>query len=423
MEWQDMWGWISSKEHRDLITWIVSGIAAIVVSAYSFYKWLKQYQLPNTTTGVDEHIHTAPSVPSDTSAPSIFGIVPPLPPLVIGREDDARALKASLGIAELGQQAQPMQREIVIRGLPGVGKSTLLTTLAHDDQIRATFPDGVLWTSLGPEAHLSRALLSWCRALGISGIEQEKTVEELAICLCSALQKKHMLLLVDDVWDSEHGQLLKVGGKHCAILFTTREMKIAEDLAQRPKEDIYYLDKLSDDQALALLKALAPQVVTDHPVECLSLVEELEGLPLSLQVAGRLLNAEYARGFSVTDLLAELREGVKILHAAPPPNRPGISYADKTVLTVKVLLEKTTERLAPETREYFARLGPFAPKPAVFGLKELKFCWNVGNPEDIVRVLIDRGLLEPTVEGLSEYQMHALLVAHANDILATLAGK
>lgn len=268
--------------------------------------------------------------------------------------------------------------------------------------------------------------MTWGRALGISGIEQEKTAEDLARRLSSTLQKKRMLLLVDDVWDSAHGQQFKVGGEHCAIFFTTRETKIAEDLAPRPEKDIYYLDKLSDDQALALLKKLAPQVVTNHPEECLTMVKELEGLPLSLQVAGRLLNAEYTRGFSVTDLLAELKEGVKILQAEPPPNRPGISYADKAMITVTVLLEKTTERLKPETRERFARLGPFAPKPATFELNDLQYCWKLETPEDTnlkdtVRELIDRGLLESVdFQGQPLYQMHALLVAHANDLLNTL---
>ena len=421
MDWQNIWDWISKKENRELVTWIVSGIAAIVVAAWALYKWRNQNRLPNIPTGRDEHNHTRLSDPLDRPIPSNFGIVPPMPSLVLGREDDADELKARLGIARLGQQAQPMQRVTVIRGLPGVGKTTLVATLAHDDQVNTAFPDGVLWISLGPEARLESALLTWGRALSISEIEQETTAEDLARRLSNALQKKRMLLLVDDVWDSAHGQRFKIGGEYCAILFTTRETKIAEDLAPRPQKDIYYLDKLSDDQALALLKELAPQVITDHPKECLLLVKELEGLPLSLQVAGRLLNAEYARGFSVTDLLAELKEGVKILRAEPPPNRPGISYAEKAMLTVTVLLEKTTERLKPETRELFARLGPFAPKPATFELDDLRFCWEVENPKDTVRELIDRGLLEPVeIEGLPLYQMHALLVAHANDLLDTL---
>ena len=61
-------------------------------------------------------------------------------------------------------------------------------------------------------------------------------------------------------------------------------------------------------EALELLKQLAPSVVAQHPNECLVLVHELEGLPLALQVAGRLLNTEANYGFGVVELIEDLRE-------------------------------------------------------------------------------------------------------------------
>jgi len=58
------------------------------------------------------------------------GSAPPLPGLVVGREDDLRALKTRLGIGGGGQgqgqgQALPLQVLTAIRGWPGIGKTTV----------------------------------------------------------------------------------------------------------------------------------------------------------------------------------------------------------------------------------------------------------------------------------------------------------
>jgi len=77
------------------------------------------------------------------------------------------------------------------------------------------------------------------------------------------------------------------------------------------------------------------------------------------------------------------------------------------------LLKNSTDRLDEQTRECFAYLGAFAPKPATFDINAMKFVWQVEDARPIVRELVNRGLLEP-VGG--RFQMHALLVAHARSL-------
>ena len=90
----------------------------------------------------------SPSVGQSSSAPAIHGYAPPPPALVIGREVDISELKTRLGITPGG-----LKRKLtIIRGWPGVGKSTLVSTLAYDPDIARAYPDGVLWTSLGEHA-------------------------------------------------------------------------------------------------------------------------------------------------------------------------------------------------------------------------------------------------------------------------------
>jgi hypothetical protein len=352
----------------------------------------------------------APSPPELFASP---GSAPPLPALIIGREDALHDLKTRLGIAAAGQVTSPVQVLTAIRGWPGVGKTTIAAALAHEPDIAAAFPDGVLWISLGPTPNLLSDLATWGRALGSEELLRARTLEEASAQLAALLRNKRMLLIVDDVWETEHAMPFKVGGRGCATLITTRLSSVAQALAPTAN-DIYSLPVLTDDKALALLQALAPTVVAQYPDPCLELVRDLEGLPLALQVAGHLLNVEASYGFEVTDLLAQLREGARLLEAQAPADR--VDLAQETTPTVAVLLQKSTERLDELTRDCFAYLGAFAPKPATFDLAAMKAVWQIDDPKPIARTLVDRGLLEYVTE-MGRYQMHALLVMHAKSLL------
>src|SRR5215207_2300798 len=56
-------------------------------------------------------------------------VLPPMPSLVVGREDALREIKRRLGIG--GGEMRPLT---VIQGWPGVGKSTTVAMLAHDPE-------------------------------------------------------------------------------------------------------------------------------------------------------------------------------------------------------------------------------------------------------------------------------------------------
>lgn len=49
-----------------------------------------------------------------------------------------------------------------INGLPGVGKTTLAVELAHNEEIRRHFTEGVLWAGLGPAPDMFALLSHWC---------------------------------------------------------------------------------------------------------------------------------------------------------------------------------------------------------------------------------------------------------------------
>jgi hypothetical protein len=185
---------------------------------------------------------------------------------------------------------------------------------------------------------------------------------------------------------------------------------VAEALTTDEKR-IYVLPVLSEDRALTLLRYLAPLAVEHAPEECLELIRDLECLPLALHVAGRLLNARARMGLSVSDLIDSIRDGTSLLPEPAPPDRA----EGDTIPTIHALLKRSTDELDELTRDRFAYLGPFSPKPATFDLSALKAVWQVEDPTQIIRILVGHGLLEPV--GSGRFQVNELLVKHARSLL------
>lgn len=337
-----------------------------------------------------------------------LGSPPPIPNIIIGRENALTHLKQRLGIITSRKGSASTQIITTIRGWPGVGKTTLVTAIAHDKEVIEAFPDGILWTSLGKKPNLLSEVAIWGRALGTDNLLRTPTLKEAITQLSALLQKRRMLLLVDDVWEAEHAApFQKARGNECALLITTREPVVANVLA--PTADaVYNLSVLTEKSALKLLRVLAPSVVNKYQKECLQLVRNLECLPLALQVAGHMLNVEASMGWGVTELLGELQEITRLLKEKAPIEHTELET--QTTPTVAALLKKSIDRLDVQTREYFAYLGAFAPKPATFDLTAMKAVWMVDDAKPIARRLVERGLIEP-VGG--RFQMHALLAAHA----------
>ena len=334
-------------------------------------------------------------------------LYPPRPALTVGRDTDLQKLFELLS----EKSSSEIYRDIVIQGWPGVGKSTMVSLLAHDPRINQQFPDGVLWTALGESADAKSNLSKWTQRLGMENIQVESSLEQLSEWIRNSLRNRQILLIVDDVWKSEIAQWFRLGGENCAVVFTTRFNDVARQIAYKA-EDIYKLEILDNESALYLLEQLAPDVVAIYPEESLELIKDLEGLPLALQVAGRLLQSEIEMGWGIQDLLYELQEGTALLKADAPSDRFDSMHG--TIPSVSTLLTQSTNRLDEIHRIRFASLGFFAPKPATFAIDALAAMWEVDDPKDSIREFVNRGLMEPASN--RRFQVHSLLIAHAKSL-------
>jgi hypothetical protein len=336
------------------------------------------------------------------------GLGPPLPGLIfLGREESLATLHAALGVRGGGDNLT------VVRGWPGVGKTTLVSVLGRDPDTLKTFPGGVLWTALERKPDLMSKLAEWGRALGSQEFLKLETLDEMVKHLARLIRHRRMLLIVDDIWDEAHAShfLRAAAGSGCAVLATTRLTKVAEALTH-DESRVYRLPELSEESSLRLLSYLAPGVVERHPAACRGLVRDIGYLPLALHVAGRLLRTQSRWGLSVPKLLKDIREGAALITESAPLDR----VEGETLPTVQALLKKSTDELDEQTRGCFAFLGAFAPKPATFNLAAMAAVWQLENPAPVVRKLVGHGLLEPVNAG--RFQMHELLVKHARSLLA-----
>lgn len=358
-------------------------------------EWLKQ----RTTIDPKENAHLKTPVVD----------LPPQPALFIGRDADMAYLKNRLGMLP----GSSRNNLTVVRGWPGVGKTTLMLSLAHDPAIADTFSDGILWAALGENGDALSELNNWGHKLSRPESASMPTIEKAIVQLRTILQDKKMLLLVDDVWERDSGVPFKqIRGSDCALIFTTRFGDVARELGI--PEEIYVLDILEEGQAVQLLSRVAPKVVKNYPHESQQLVSDLEGLPLIIRVAGRLLESEVALGTNVKDLMEELSESHRLLNEFAPDDR--FDPRTGTTPTIELLLKSSTNHLDELMRHRFSMLGAFADEPATFDQDAMRFIWDVDDPLPSVRVLVDRGLLEPIV-AQGRFQMHKILAMHARALL------
>ena len=364
------------------------------------------------TLGVDpKSLVRTPPAPSRDTAPSDLALhsgLPPLPRSLVGRERDLAAMREALAPGH-----RESQRVLVVDGWPGVGKTTLASSLARDPELLSSLTAGVLWASLGQSANLRSILVDWGRSVGFRDVElTEMPNAELSARLTHVLREEPVLIVIDDAWSTSAINLLRVGGERSSLLVTTRITALADELASPAQR--YRLGVLDRDSAVALLRSFVPDAVDQHQGLCSDLVEQLERLPLAIHVAGALLRAEMRHGFTVVDLLADLASDARPIYESKLPS----DLASDTAPTVAALLARSTAVLDTSTRWCFAALGAFLPKPVVFDEAAVRAVWDRAEVRPILGELIDRGLVETAAPG--RYQMHAIVKMHAEAILRSM---
>jgi transcriptional regulator with XRE-family HTH domain len=339
------------------------------------------------------------------------GVGRPYPPLFVGRTNATQALRKML-VNRDDESAAIGANIVILVGVAGIGKTTVSAAMVHDRDVMAEFPDGTLWISLGQAPNLLAGLQAWYQAVCPDRTDDAYDLRWLSGALAAELRYKRMLLIIDDVYDEEHAAPFLVGGRRCATIVATRFRFVAQALSPTAKA-VYELDVLREDDSLRILSAVAPTVVDKYPEKVRTLVRDLQGIPLAIQVAGRLLNREAVAGLDVTEVFDKLHDQASLLEKEVPIDVA--SLGDQSSATIGDVLRRT-DRLDAESRGRLILLAESGSAPSTFGLRDLAHIWNVTDPKPTARILTGYGLLQPSRSG--DFELNTLVSACAKSLLA-----
>ncbi len=311
-------------------------------------------------------------------------------------------------------EAQPAI--VALNGLPGVGKTVLAINLAYDSEVRAAFPDGILWAGLGPQPDVMELLGRWGVLLEIPAVAAGKlgTGEAWARAIRAAIGQRQMLLVIDDAWQIEEALAFQVGGPRCAYLVTTRYPHLAVQLAA---DGAFAIPELAEQDGIALLSRYAGEFVQRAPETAQTLVHSVGALPLALTLIGKYLSIQAYSGqprrlHAAVEHLRDARARLQLSETRALAERHP-SIVSGTTFSLQTVIAVSEQPLDEQTRAALHALSVFPAKPNCFSEEAaLEVCQA---PVETLDKLCDAGLMESN--GPNRYWLHQTIADYARPSL------
>jgi WD40 repeat protein len=327
-----------------------------------------------------------------TQSPSSIGKlhgVPDLPPHYLPREADLVGVKQKLfadgaNVGITGQSAA-----VGLQGMGGIGKTVLAAAVAHDLEVRQAFPDGIYWMTVGQKPNLLDLQNRLLRQLTGSK-ETFITEQEAKDALREALEGRHALLVVDDVWTIDAAGTFSVNTPPACLLITTRNQEVLVGLGAEE----HRIDVLSPSDALKMLVEWVGEKGPDKlPAEATEVAKECGYLPLALATIGAMIQLKPA-AIGWKDALTRLRRAdlEAIRRAFPTYPYPDLIGS----------IEVSIGALREPDRERYLDLAVF-PEDQPIPEEALRVLWNLEelDTRDCMARLVARSLATWVTEGTS----------------------
>ena len=311
--------------------------------------------------------------------------VPDLPEYFLERPDYLDKAKSSV----LAGAGKPVgitgAGRIGLYGMGGIGKSVLAAALARDEEVLKAFPDGVIWLIISQEPNVIARQRQVAQALGEEPPHFDDAQQGRAY-LSKILADKACLLILDDVWKSQHVANFDALGKGCRMLITTRNAGVLP-----PGAVNNCLDVMEDDEAMELLARAAGISQDELPGVAKEVAKECGNLPLALAMIGSMARGKPDQWNAALHRLrnADLE---KIKREFPDYAYPNLMRAIQVGVDA---LEGTKERYLD-----FAVFPEDTPIPEAV----LETFWkqeglDIYDTRDVVNELIDRSMLRSDDRG------------------------
>ncbi|MFJ7965795.1 AfsR/SARP family transcriptional regulator [Streptomyces sp. NPDC096324] len=249
---------------------------------------------------------SARPTPSSGTQAAIPAQLPADLPTFAGREAELERVRALLPGAGEAPTAVVIS---AIGGMAGIGKTTLAVHWAHE--MAGRFPDGQLYVNLrgfdptGVVMTPEDAIRTFLDALGVPPMRIPAGLDAQAALYRSMLAQRRILVLLDNVRDTEQVRPLLPGSPGCLVIVTSRNQLTGLVAA----EGAYplTLDQLTPAESYDLL---ARRLGTDRPAAEPRAVDEIitrcARLPLALSIVAA--HAAAHPGFPLSAIVDELRE-------------------------------------------------------------------------------------------------------------------
>lgn len=298
---------------------------------------------------------------------------------------------------------EPGTRVVVLDGLAGSGKTTLMSEAAH--RLRRRF-DGVVKVNLGGSTDApptgAEVLRQLSRRLAVT-TPDDPDEESLRRRYAAAIGNYRILLLLDDAASAAQVEPVVSFAGASAVLITSRN-----EITGLPASDSVNVRSFEVREALAQLRAeVGDERVDAERSAAVGIVRKCGCLPLAIHlVAGRLSGASRG-GVTLAEIDADLATGGlgAIAPRRAPAGAPG---------ALATIFDGVYRRLPPELGTLFRLLGADARTVDAATAAALVNT-DEGPAAEMLRDLHAAHLVEPTGDDPPRYRLHDLLRDFARD--------
>ena len=287
---------------------------------------------------------------------------------------------------------------LTITGAGGYGKTTIVTSLCYHPIVKEHFTDGFVFIELGPQAtdpnFKLRTLYNLLTNKHCDHNVAEEKVKELTIAYY-----RNLLVIIDDVWDTEVAGPFVKAFSNCKTILTTRMNNIEQYI---PCNEVITVGQMTKNEALCLLtsEVIDNSTLLQEDAKLLDeLAQDVDMWPLLLsllrgQLSHNLKTSNVSFHKATQNVQAKLR--CKGLTAFDKNNLGDVKKVRK--LAVKSCIEITLELLQKSVSDRLKSLILWTGIGAPLETAVLGFLWKVSSQEanHTVEVLWMYGLVQFT---------------------------
>ena len=308
---------------------------------------------------------------------------PPKPDVLIDRKELLDKLASA--VIRLSVNPNDCNPTITVTGAGGFGKTTLITAVCYHELVKAHFTDGFLLIEIGPQPidpasqlHQIYSRLSGGRTFPRGSLSN--LIEEVRNLTDNYY--RNLLVLIDDVWDSEDAEPMLKAFRSCKSILTSRGRNISQFISSGEHITV---DEMTESEAINLLteKLVDVNSLSESTKDLITnLAQDVHRWPLLLfLVRGHIKCNQKLYSHSFEKTIQEVQSELY---------RNGLTAFDKNVLdgkskgrkyAIKACVEVSLDFLQPGDKDKLKMLILFTGIGSSLPLSVLHLLWQVSEQE------------------------------------------